>query len=263
MSRRITLEPSGPPMTDQISTRREALPPDPRRPWPSAAVHAFTASGVVCALFAVEAALAHRFEAVFAWLGLSLVIDAVDGMFARRVEVKRNLPRFSGEQLDLVVDYVTYVFVPVMVMRQAGLLPGWLGFATAALVLLSSLFHFSDTESKAADHSFVGFPALWNIVAFYAFAFGFGSAATLAVALVCIVATFVPLHWLHPMRTPNRMAIAITGTIGWSAAATVLIWSGFGNSGWAATAARTVLVALATITLVQVSVDFLMRRRDA
>ena len=139
--------------------------------------------------------------AVFGWLGLALVIDGIDGAFARMAKVKHHLPRFSGDRLDLVIDYVTYVFVPVVAMLQAGFLKGGAGLVLASMVLLSSLFHFSDTESKADDYSFVGFPAIWNAVAFYVFALGLPQWATAAVVLVCVGLTFVPLKWAHPLRT--------------------------------------------------------------
>ena len=160
--------------------------------WPAALVHLFTAMGIVCGLMAILAVFAGAWVAVFGWLGLALVIDGVDGTFARMAKVKQHLPRFSGDRLDLVIDYVTYVFVPVVAMLQAGFLQGGAGLVLASMVLLSSLFHFSDTESKADDYSFVGFPAIWNAVAFYVFALDLPQWATAAVVLVCVGLTFVP-----------------------------------------------------------------------
>src|SRR5262249_12381739 len=143
-----------------------------RTAWPAALVHVFTALGAVCALLAARAVLTGAWEQVFGWLGVALVIDGIDGTFARLADVQGKLPRFSGDRLDLVIDYVTYVFVPALDLLEAGFLGsgGW-GVVLASLILVSSLFHFSDTENKTKDHCFVGFPAIWNIVAFYAFAF--------------------------------------------------------------------------------------------
>ena len=130
-------------------------------------------------------------------------------------KVQKHLPRFSGDRLDLVIDYVTYVFVPALALLQAGFLRGGFGVLLASLILLSSLFHFADTESKADDHSFVGFPAIWNAVAFYVFAFGLSQAATAALVLACVVLTFVPLKWAHPMRTPLLwpVTVALSGAV--------------------------------------------------
>src|SRR5436305_12231867 len=87
-----------------------------RMVWPAALVTRFTALGAVCALFATRAVLAGAWEQVFAWLGLALFIDGADGTFARMANVSTKLPRFSGDRLDMIVDYVTYVFVPVLAL---------------------------------------------------------------------------------------------------------------------------------------------------
>jgi phosphatidylcholine synthase len=162
----------------------------------------FTALGAVCGLLATRTVLSGAWEQAFGWLGVALVIDGIDGTFARLAHVSTRLPRFSGERLDLVVDYVTYVFVPALALLQGGYLSGAFGVFLAGLILLSSLFHFSDMESKSDDHCFVGFPAIWNIVAFYVFAFQTPPWAVAMLVLACVVLTFVPLRWAHPMRTP-------------------------------------------------------------
>ena len=199
-----------------------------RMAWPAALVHLFTALGAVCALLATRAALADAWEQVFGWLGLALIIDGIDGTFARLADVKTKLPRFSGDRLDLVVDYMTYVFVPALALLQAGYLggQGW-GVVLGSIILLSSLFHFSDTESKTEDHCFVGFPAIWNIVAFYAFAFSMPTAVAVLLVLMCAALTFVPLHWAHPLRTPLLWPITFTLSAAWMLAALGTIWSGF------------------------------------
>lgn len=201
--------------------------------WPAALVHLFTASGIICGLMATLAVLSGRWEAVFLWLGLAIVIDGADGALARVADVHRRLPRFSGERLDLVIDYVTYVFVPTLALLQAGFLAGGFGFALAGLILLSSLFHFSDTESKAEDNSFVGFPAIWNLVAFYVFALGLSPSVTALGVLACVALTFVPLKWVHPMRTPRLWPLTAAATILGALAAAHTLWSGFPAAAWA------------------------------
>jgi phosphatidylcholine synthase len=188
------------------------------------AVHAFTASGALCALLALQATLEARFEVAFGWLFLALAIDAVDGTFARAVDVETNVPRFSGERLDLVVDYLTYVFVPVALMLKAGFLPGNVGWGLGAAILLSSLYHFADTESKADDNSFVGFPAVWNLVAFFLMAFAVRPwVAMLLTAVLCALA-FVPMRWIHPLRVRRNASLNVAMTIiGLGAAGWILI----------------------------------------
>jgi phosphatidylcholine synthase len=200
--------------------------------WPAALVHLLTALGVVCALMATRAVLSGTWEVAFAWLGLALLVDGIDGTFARLARVSEHLPRFSGERLDLIIDYLTYVFVPVLALLQAGYLQGGTGLLLAALILLSSLFHFSDLESKAADHRFIGFPAIWNLVAFYVFALDLSRISTGLVVGVCVILTFIPLKWVHPLRTVAlRPVTLLAGVLGSAAAASVLWW-GFPAGSW-------------------------------
>jgi phosphatidylcholine synthase len=195
--------------------------------WAAALVHVFTALGAVCALLATLSAIAGGWQAMFVWLGVAFVIDGIDGTLARKAKVLEWLPRFSGDRLDMVIDYLTYVFVPAVALLRAGFLEGSSGTVLAALILLSSLFHFADTESKAADYSFVGFPAIWNVVAFHVFAFALTPLATAILVLACVVLTFVPLKWVHPMRTVRMRAVTIAAFSAWGVAALAVLWSGF------------------------------------
>jgi phosphatidylcholine synthase len=199
--------------------------------WAAALVHVFTALGAVCALLATRALLERHWEEAFAWLGVALLIDGTDGTFARMTDVSGRLPRFSGERLDLIVDYLTYVFVPVLALLLAGYLPGFFGLVLASLILLSSLFHFSDTASKSEDYSFVGFPAIWNAVAFYIFALDMPAWAAAACVLTCVVLTFVPMHWAHPMRTPTLRLLTLAAVLLWAIASALALWQGFPASG--------------------------------
>jgi phosphatidylcholine synthase len=201
--------------------------------WAAALVHLFTALGAVCALLATHAVISGAWETAFAWLGLALFIDGVDGTLARKAKVHVWLPRFSGERLDLVIDYLTYVFVPTLALLQAGFLRGIWGLALAALILVSSLFHFSDTGSKADDHSFIGFPAIWNVVAFYVFAFRMPETVAAAVVLILALLTFVPLKWAHPLRTVRLRPFTIAATTLWGAAAAATLIAGFPAPIWA------------------------------
>jgi len=217
-----------------------------RTAWPAALVHVFTALGAVCALLATRAALSGAWEQVFGWLGVALIIDGIDGTLARLADVQGKLPRFSGDRLDLVIDYVTYVFVPALALIEAGFLGsgGW-GLVLGSLILMSSLFHFSDTASKSEDHCFVGFPAIWNIVAFYAFAFSMPVWLAALLVLACVLLTFVPLHWAHPLRTAQLWPITLAVTAAWILAALITLAAGFP----AGTLAKAVLLLAAAYSV--------------
>jgi phosphatidylcholine synthase len=178
-----------------------------------AAVHVYTASGSVLGLLIVIAAF--QGEAVMAlWLGLAtLIIDGTDGMLARRARVKETIPWFDGARLDDIVDYLTYVFAPVVLLSTTGRLPdGVLGWVLAALPLLASSFQFCRVDAKTADHFFLGFPSYWNVVAFYAIVLELTPATVSWILVVCTALVFVPVRYVYPSRTTafRRTNLAFT-----------------------------------------------------
>jgi len=163
-------------------------------------VHIFTALGAGIALIAMLEAVREHWANMFGWLGVALIIDAVDGPLARRLDVVRLQPNWSGEVLDLVVDFVTYVFVPAYAITASGMLLSLAAPVLGIGIVVSSALYFADRRMKAADNHFRGFPALWNVAAFYLFLLHPQPAlATLAVAIL-IALTFAPFHVLHPIR---------------------------------------------------------------
>ena len=224
----------------------------------AAAVHIFTALGAVCALFAARAIMAHDAEGVFIWLGVALFIDGIDGTFARQVNVAQNLPRFSGERLDIVIDYITYVFVPVLALLAWHYLDGALGLVLASAILLSSLFHFTDVESKSKDYCFVGFPAIWNIVAFYVFVLDPAPWVTSSAIAIAVAATFVPMPWIHPLRVVALRPVTLAAVAVATLASIVIVGQGFPAPFWA----QAVLAAVAAYFIV-LAVDWWMREPPA
>ena len=163
-------------------------------------VHIFTAMGAGVALLAMLEAVREHWANMFGWLGVALIIDAIDGPLARKLDVVRLQPNWSGETLDLVVDFVAYVFVPAYAITASGLLLPVAAPILGIGIVISSALYFADRRMKASDNHFRGFPALWNAVAFYLFLLRLPPAlSTLAVAAL-IVLTFAPFHVLHPLR---------------------------------------------------------------
>ena len=198
----------------------------------AAAVHLLTATGAVWALLALRAVHEGDYNAMFVWLGVALIVDAVDGPLARRVEVATALPRFSGTRLDRIVDYLTYVVVPAYALSVAEILPEDFRLAAAIVILLSSLFHVADRESKTEEGFFVGFPAIWNIVCLYLFALGLPPFAALGVVVLFAAATFVPLLCVHPFRVVALRPVTIFVTLVWGMAATVAVMQPFPSPLW-------------------------------
>ena len=194
----------------------ETPPPKASLPFRLAggAVHLYTASGSVLALLIVVAAL--QGDAVTAlWLGLvTLIIDGTDGMLARRFRVKETIPWFDGARLDDIVDYLTYVFAPVVLLWTSGSLPaGPLGWVLAAMPLLASSYQFCRVDAKTSDHFFLGFPSYWNVVAFYILVIDVGPPVAAAVLVVFSILVFVPVRYIYPSRTKalRRLNLALAG----------------------------------------------------
>lgn len=193
-------------------------------------VHLLTASGAVFGLFALLAAAQGEAERCFAWLGVALIIDGIDGPLARRFEVKRVLPWFSGEDLDNVIDYFTYVAIPAFLLATGGLMPNGLSYLAAAVVMLVSLYHFGDKDSKTEDGYFVGFPAIWNLVVFYLFVMPLPPLAAFLTVMALAVLTFVPMKWVHPVRVQRFRSVTAILMAVWAAAAIASVASGFPGS---------------------------------
>jgi phosphatidylcholine synthase len=163
-------------------------------------VHVFTALGAGVALIALLEAVREHWAAMFWWLGVALVIDGIDGPIARRLDVVRLQPNWSGEVLDLVVDFVTYVFVPAYAITASGLLLPLAAPLLGAGIAVSGALYFADRRMKAEDNHFRGFPGLWNIAAFYLFLLHLPPALSSLGMAVLIVLTFAPFHVIHPVR---------------------------------------------------------------
>jgi phosphatidylcholine synthase len=180
------------------------------------AVHLYTASGAVLALLILVAAFQN--EAVRAlWLMLaSLLVDSTDGLLARRFRVNEALPFFDGALLDNIVDYMTYVFAPMVLLWSGGYLPaGTSGVVFAALPLLASSYQFCRVDAKTDDHFFLGFPSYFNVVAFYAIVFEPGAGALAAVLVVCSLLVFVPIRYVYPTRTIAFRGLSLALTALW------------------------------------------------
>ncbi len=153
---------------------------------------------------------------MFVWLGVALVIDGVDGTFARRLRVAEVLPRWSGDVLDLVVDILNYVFVPAYALAASGLLPAAAAIPLGIVVVVTGTLYFADRLMKTSDYYFRGFPALWNVAAFYLFLLRPAPwLSALAVAVLAAL-TFVPFHVVHPVRIAHLRVLTTAALIVWA-----------------------------------------------
>jgi phosphatidylcholine synthase len=188
-------------------------------------VHAYTALGAVAAFAAVLAIVAGAYRTAFLWLVAATVVDATDGMLARLARVAERTPGFDGGRLDDIVDYLTYVFVPVLLLYQAGTMPEGLALAIASLVLLSSAYGFASLDAKSDDYFFTGFPSYWNVVAVYLMAAELPPAVNAMVLVVLSALVFVRTGYVYPSRMPILRRVTITLGILWAVAVVGIIIS--------------------------------------
>jgi phosphatidylcholine synthase len=180
------------------------------------AIHIFTAAGAALGFAALLAAVERRWTVMFWCLGAALLVDGIDGTLARKFRVADVLPRWSGDVLDLVVDFVTYVFVPAYAIAASGLLPPLLAIPAGMMIVVTSVLYFADRDMKTADNYFRGFPALWNAVAFYLFVLKPAPWLTATAVVVLAVLTFAPFKFLHPFRVTRLRTATLVALVLWS-----------------------------------------------
>jgi phosphatidylcholine synthase len=191
-------------------------------------VHVFTASGGAVAVLALYAAIERNFPEMFAWLGLALFIDGIDGTLARAAKVRETAAIIDGATLDLVVDFMTYVLVPVIALWRSELMPERWSFWLGLIVTMSSALYFADSRMKTEDNWFRGFPAIWNVLVLYLFAFQPPPIVSAIAILIADVAMFAPIVFIHPMRVAKLRALTIAVCVAWFAFATAAVLSGVG-----------------------------------
>jgi phosphatidylcholine synthase len=186
--------------------------------------HAFTASGVVLAFLAAIAVIDHDYRTAFFWLALQILVDSLDGVLARAARVSERIPWFDGAKLDDIIDYLTYVFVPALLVWRALLVsPQWTMPVVGAM-LLSSAYGFNRDDAKTSDHFFTGFPSYWNIVVFYLVVAGLPKGVNALILLVLAVSVFVPIRYLYPSRAPVLRWPTIVLGLFWGAAMLTMLW---------------------------------------
>ncbi len=194
-------------------------------------VHLLTATGSVLSMLAMLAAVEAKWSMMFLWLVVALMVDGIDGPLARRYDTTKNWPLYDGVLMDLIVDYLTYVFIPAYALFTKGMLPVWTGGVAIMVIIYGSVIYFSDTRMKTKDKSFAGFPACWNMVVLVLFAVDPPQAVVLATVIALTVAMFLNLKFVHPTRTPRWHRLNLATAILWLACATQAAWVDF-NEGF-------------------------------
>lgn len=196
-------------------------------------VHLFTATGAVFAMLAMLAAVDGEWSLMFLWLVVAFAVDGLDGPMARRWDVKRYAPEFDGVLLDLIIDYLTYVFIPAFALFKSGLMGGWTGWASIIVITFASAMYFADTRMKTKDNSFHGFPGCWNMVVLVIFALEPNFWISFSLVALLAVAMFLPFKFIHPVRTERWRKLSLPMALAWTFFAGWAAWVDFHPESWA------------------------------
>ena len=196
------------------------------------AVHVLTASGAALALVALIFATGGQWPAMFICLGLALIIDGVDGPLARAFKVAETLPRWSGDTLDVVVDFTTYVFVPAYAIAGSGLLAPELALPAGIIIVVTGAIYFADRNMKTDDNFFRGFPVLWNLAAFYLDVLQPREWLTAAIVAALAILTFAPIKFLHPLRVERLRGVNVILLVAWAVLALITVIDDLAPAQW-------------------------------
>ena len=214
-------------------------------------VHLITATGAVFAMLAMLAAADAKWSLMFLWLIVAFFVDGVDGPLARRYDVKNNAARFDGVLLDLIIDYLTYGFIPAFALFKSGLLPGWTGWIAIIIITFASAMYFCDGNMKTKDNSFHGFPGCWNMVVIVLFALSPNFWFILALISLLAISMFLPIKFVHPVRTLRWRAVTLPIAMAWVVFAGWAAWVDFHPQSWAHWGLVITSIYLATAGLFQ------------
>jgi phosphatidylcholine synthase len=196
-------------------------------------VHLLTATGAVFAMLAMLAAVEEKWSLMFLWLVVAFAVDGIDGPLARKYDVKTNAPEFDGVLLDLIIDYLTYVFVPAYALFKSGLLPGWTGWFAIIVITFASAMYFADNRMKTKDNSFSGFPGCWNMLVLVLFAVQPNFYVIVGLVALLAIAMFTPLKFIHPVRTQRWRRLSLPVALAWTIFAGWAAWVDFHPGSWA------------------------------
>jgi len=187
-------------------------------------VHLLTASGSFLAFLSLVAANEKQWSAAWAWLGIALIVDTIDGPIARRLDVKYVLPAWSGELLDNIIDYVTYVLIPAFALYQSGLMGPVLSFFSAAFIVVTSAIYYADTDMKTEENFFKGFPVVWNMVVFTLFVVQTTQWIAFMVVFISAVLSFLPVYFIHPVRVIRLRPLTAVFVLVWTVSGAMAVF---------------------------------------
>ncbi|MFM2307967.1 MAG: hypothetical protein RLY87_87 [Chloroflexota bacterium] len=221
------------------------------------AVHIYTAFGAILAMLTIMEAIRGNVVLALWYCFAAVFIDSTDGTLARRFKVSETVPWFDGRRLDDIVDYLTYVFAPMLLLWQNGYLgEGLTGQIIAMIPLIASAYQFCRVDAKtdgyevvAEDHFFLGFPSYWNIVAFYAVVMNLDVSTVTLIVLVCSALVFIPIRYVYPSRTLMLRRVTLLYTTLCSIMYGIVLWQMPEPQSWLLTISLSYIVYYVALSL--------------
>lgn len=195
-------------------------------------VHILTASGAFLAFLSLVAAAEGDFRMAFLWLGVAMLVDGVDGPLARKLEVRKWWPFWSGDMLDSVIDYVTYVIIPAFILYQSGIMGRYFSFTAAAIIVITSAIYYADTRMKSEDYGFIGFPVCWNMVVFSIFIVSPSEMLSFVLVVITAILTFTPVIFIHPLRVKVMRKITFAVLAIWIVGGVIALYYDLDSPPW-------------------------------
>ncbi|MBV8056585.1 MAG: CDP-diacylglycerol O-phosphatidyltransferase [Deltaproteobacteria bacterium] len=188
------------------------------------AVHLYTAAGAAAGIIALDLIARGDLRNALIVMAITLFVDSTDGPIARSLSVRERLPLFDGSLLDNVVDYLTYVAIPVLFMLRSGILADdVVGLMLASFIMVASAYAFCRTDAKTADHYFRGFPSYWNLAAFYLYCLRWPLIANAGLLSALAVMAFLPIKFIYPNRTEPLRRLTLTLAFIWAAVTALML----------------------------------------
>lgn len=188
-------------------------------------VHLFTASGMLAGFMAILAITAKDWRTAMAWLLVALVIDGIDGTFARMFKTKEVLPKMDGKTIDNVIDFANYALIPAYFFYHTDLVNESWRLPLSFLILLISAIYYGKDGMISDDYYFIGFPVMWNVVIFYlVFVFSLNEFGNAAIIVIFSILHFVPVKFAYPSRATRLKLVTITFTAILLLTMPVIVW---------------------------------------
>ena len=163
-------------------------------------IHFLTCSGLIAGFISLINIFENNQVEAFLWLGVALIIDAIDGSLARKFEVSKNVKNIDGKMLDSVIDFFNYIIIPSIMIYWFDIVPMYFEIVIPSIILVISAISYSNNNLMSLDNFYKGFPCIWNILLLYIYFFDFNSITNLFLISFCIILKFIPLKYVHPLR---------------------------------------------------------------